>query len=272
MKRARLKLPDPDDLAYRRWVIGLEPPEMHREVLARLRGRRVLVGEAVRLWLDRNGCPAGDPFEVIPPGHLPLMLQRLTITTPFFSGGMGLLPLLPFGSLVERVPQAAAPHVPSARQSDMRAVIDEFQRRLLARCFTPLFSDALRLAEYEWLLRTLQGMREPRVPFRRTLQRRLRHGLTLSLNGRRYALPRGWGERCSATSPPEEVTRLLLAFRWACDAQAVKECVARWRKEWRVARAWDAWWQWLQAHPERLAEMASLLEPLQMQISASRVS
>lgn len=272
MRTPLLKLPDPDDLRLRRWVIGLDPARMHLEVCARLRGRKVLVGEAVRGWLMIRLVSAEPRAEAMPPGDLLLMLQRLTITTPLVGGGGVGVPLLPFGTLVERAPQPQGPGVPSVRQHYVRTVIEEFQRRLLERLFAPLFADAGRLAEYEWLLKTLQGLRERHAPFKKTLDRLLRRGRTLVVNGRRYTLTKTAEERLSATAPPEEVTRTLLATSWRCNAQDVKERVARWRKERAVAGAWDTWWQWLQAHPERLSELAYLLEPLDMRISAQRVS
>jgi len=245
---------DPSDLGLRSWIRGLSPEQIHREVRERLADREALVIAALRRW-PPNRPLTFDAFLA--------RLERITIDLFTVTGEADSCPALPFGALGQPGVQEmltledeeallveaclnALPPWPEETKARVRPVIRSIQRRFLDSVCTPLPRQLEGLDEYETVLKSLQSLRRPREPFRRTFKLLLlNRGRSLMLGARNYQVPDDWERRLSRRAPPHEIARLLLSNRWGKDMQAVKELVAAMKTERAIAQAWNRYGKWL---------------------------
>lgn len=155
----------------------------------------------------------------------------------------------------------AVPPWPEETKTRLRPVIRRIQRRFLDSVWTPLPRQLERLDEYETVLKSLQTLRRPGEPFRRTFKLLLlNRGRSLMLGARNYHVPEDWEPRLSRRAPPHEIARLLLSDRWGKDMQAVKELVAAMKKERAIAQAWNRYGKWLFVDPRRTAALLAIVK------------
>jgi len=112
----------------------------------------------------------------------------------------------------------------------------------------PTTAPERRLVHYEALLSSLQSIAQPRKSFRERLVKMVQRRQVLDVEGHEYHLPASTLDL--ELTEPAEVARLLLAGRWQTDAQAVKEIVARLRRERDIGLAWYQYSTWLDETPD----------------------
>lgn len=221
-------LPDPTDPALRRWVIGLTPERMYREVCARLRGRTDLEREAFAVWAFA-GFPGWPEGQAEVPLSLRLRLaERLTITSPLVSLGYSRIPLLPFGTLVNEWWQ------PVHRAGDL-------------------------LAEYERLHLALRRFRPAQGRLWSFLERRAGTDRCVRLAEILYPLPSPTSCTRDPAPEPARAAETLLSNRHATNARQIHTGLARAREEREIMKAWQQHGQWLLHHPTAGAELEAVL-------------
>ncbi len=147
---------------------------------------------------------------------------------------------------------------PEEELPKVRPLIEKFQRLWLTEVLAPLPRPrgTERLTEYEVLLKELRHRRQAPRDRRRFLEQ-LAADRTIKINGHVYTLPFNWRKR--GFFAPADIARLLLQKEWGRDPQAIKEEVARLRKERAIASAWAKYGAWLTHHRKQHHEIFSLV-------------
>lgn len=268
----RPRLPDPGDPKLRAWVIGRDPPAMHREVCARLRTRGFIEREAITQWTWAGfpGWPA-DQSEMPPTLRLRLA-ERLTIESPQCPLGWRLVPLLPPGALVDSPPVPTAPTIDTLDQLRTRDLLSAFQRALVREWWRPLDSDADFLTEYERLREISAARRTPT----RTVWQRLgvpddSRGL-LFLEEKRYRLPT-LEVRCRNPKPePAEAAALILEANGHGNERSIRRRLTLARTARKVRAAWIGYQDWLCTNPRAWAELEQVLPSMTRDVASPSAS
>ena len=253
------RLPDPGDPNLRAWVIGLDLPAMHREVCAFLRTRGFLTLEALADWTYAGfpGWPAGQ--SEMPPSLRLRLAERLTITVPLVPLGSSIVPLLPFGALVNSPPLPAAPTTGSPDQLRTLAVLGAFQARLAAAWWEPRSPHAALVTEHKQLRAALVKLQ----PADRRLWRVLFPGppgeAQHRIAGRSYPRPPKRIIRQNPRPAPSRAAAILMAGRLGLHAREVEARRARATREARIASAWSHYAEWLIRNPAARAQLDQLL-------------
>jgi hypothetical protein len=245
----------------RRWVIGLDPENMHQEILQRLGARWTVVRDA---FLYRDS--AADPNSTFP--SLTQFLERITIDDRRIELNgyhLSLLALLQADRLIWRRQDPTDPRVFYIGDPGIWADSDSIE--LTGENFVKRFyrewvlgipqHEQSFLTEYEQLLGALQQLRtaHPQPPRRDVLYSLLARQSTVKIAGQLYRVPTNWRDKLSGTPAPGEVARLLLSQRWHRGARSVKELLVRLRAESPIAAAWTAYGEWLGQEPTKLGDL-----------------
>jgi len=268
----RPRLPDPSDPKLRAWVIGRDPPAMHREVCARLRTRGFITVAALAQW-TWAGFPAWPAAHSEMPPSLRLRLaERLTIESPQCPLGWRLVPLLPPGSLVDSPPAPAAPTIDTPERLAARAVLSAFQARLIATWWEPRPSHAALVTEHSQLRAALVKMQ----PTDRRLWRVLfpdppgeaQHRIAR----RSYPRPPKRITRQNPRPAPSRAAAILMAGRLGLHAREVEARRARATREAMIASAWSHYAEWLIRNPAARAQLDQALPSMTRDVASPSAS
>jgi len=266
------RLPDPGDPKLRAWVIDLDPPAMHREVCARLRTRGFITLAALAEWTYAAfpGWPAAH--SEMPPSLRLHLAERLTITSPSVPLGRCLVPLLPFGALVNSPPVPAAPTIDTPDQLRTRDVLSAFQRALVHEWWRTHYPDNDLLTEYERLRENFAA--------RRTRSRTVWQHLGLSNDSRgplliqekRYRLPAPQVRRRNPNPEPAEAVHLFLEANGHGNERSIRRRLTLARTARKVRAAWDRYHDWLRTTAGTWAELDQLLPSMTRGVASHSAS
>jgi len=282
-------VPNPSNIAHRRWVLRQRPEDIHRIACERLHARWSLIRDAFLFWdsdrLDEmraertrkeRGALAGLRFP-----SLIVFLQCITIDDPVIERAGRLFPMMS----ADRPAEITGPmreqdvayvgHHPNSVENLCARFHDTFLREWLYHPSSDGPCDEHLFTEYQALYQELRqqqrqvgaarpGNSKPQPAFaRRRIWAETVAGLlsapTVTLAKKAYAVPHDWTDYVSSSCPPAELARVLLARAWRYDFQDVKERLVRLRREVPVRQVWTNYEQWLHAHPERLKELEVLI-------------
>jgi len=259
MRQRKPPLPDPTDPALRRWVLGISPEQMHREACAFLRGRADLVREAFAHW-SLAGFPSWPEHHSDMPLSLRLRLtERVTITSPLVRLGISIIPLLPFGTLVDPGPPRPAPGIRTPSELAAHQIIAAFQRTLIHEWWKPPTHDALLLAEHHTLYAALRSWRPANRRLWHALYTRAGSHREIRIPGHSYPLPRLNALTRESKAPPSRVAVDLLAHKHGINRTVLNAQLHSLRLEARIAIAWAGYAQWLADRPSARAELDRVL-------------
>ncbi len=263
----KVGLPDPMAVDLRRWVVGLPVERMHREVCAFLRGRADLVREAFAAWtlVGEPGWPEGA-------SDMPLALrlrlaERMAIAVPVASVGRLAIRLLPFGSLVDPGPPRPVGGIETPGQLARRAVVEEFQRRLIREWWKVDRRERELLAEYEAVHGHLRRFHPEDRRLWAFLERGAGRGRVVRISGISCPLPSPESCRREPKPEPARAAYILLARRHRTEPRAVDGRLSRARLERRIVGAWSEYGDWLRDHPGARAEIDQVLPQVTREIA-----
>ena len=282
-------VPDPSAIVYRSWTIERSPDELHRMVCERLRARWLWVRDAFVFWdvlrLDEmRAATTREQHRILAALRFPSLvsfLQCLTIDDPAVERDGRSFPMMStsgpreIGGPMREPDLAYVEHHPNSIANLRARFYDVFLREWLFHPSSDKPRDEPLLAEYQSLYQELRQRQKQvaasglgRAKSRPALVRRgiwaetierLLSAPTVTVGNKAFAVPRDWTDYVSASCPPSEVARVLLAHAWKHDFQDVKERLARLRRERPILRAWATYEAWFLAQSERLKELEVLI-------------
>lgn len=281
MRAPTLRLPSPSDVPLRKWVmmpfsaeakraygIDMLPeartpadhfPTFHRMVCARVRYRDCPVSDVVsRVMMAAAWQPDGFP-EPLPLAHILQLLERVTITVPWYPGGLGYKRDVLYGPLIVKRARVRSGDCPPPEVYLFRAALYDFKRGWVEWCCSAHDRDLVALQEYDTVYRELVALSHGGRPVRYILQELVGPDGRLSLGFWSCVLRPGWRLRAPDQEAPSAWAEFLLAEKWRCSVRDTKERRARARAEQEIARAWGAYGEWLGAHPEAISDLEPLL-------------
>lgn len=261
-KAPRPETPNPRDPRLRLWVINLAPDRMHAEVCRRLQDRWELIRQAFTSWMD-------DEFHEKRALKFPSLIQfleRVTINdlVAEWDENQHFLMLSDSGprDIREEHLTEELVHLMEHHPYSIQNLRSRIKEQLLDWLFLPTRYDDKSFDEYDVLRRDLKA-RQKALRRGRTgwinLVKELLSTDTVTLAGSTYQVPAHWKDLLSATSPPSQVARLLLATRWQCDMQAAKELLVGLKKEWPIRSAWAHYQQWLTTDLLRIKDIRNVI-------------
>lgn len=158
---------EPGDPGLRVWVVGLDPADIHVEVVRLLRARRAFLA-SLKLPPNKN----------MGARQVLVLLERMTVSTVRVESAYGPYPLLP--GLLEPEP---GKRMPTSVSRQAARSISRVLPWINAAISAP---PPQTVQQYDDLLHALQQLRRRGQPFTRTVARMLRGGHTLMLAGRSY--------------------------------------------------------------------------------------
>lgn len=281
MRRQSFRLHDPSDVDLRKWVLTpfWEPmeitdgnivrqpvgtaaddfPRFHRMVDARLQSRHCPVSDVgSRVMMTARWRPDGSP-EPLPLAQILQLLERLTITVPWYPGAWGYKGDVRYGPLTVDRAKAKERIGPPPEVYLYQAALDDFKRQWVEWCWRSHDRDVGALQEYDVVCGGLKKLSGDGRALRYVLLNSVGSEGRLHLGSWSYVLPRYWQTRCVWQESLSDWAETLLAFKWVSNTRAVKEQLRRARTEQRIAATWCGYGDWLCQHPEAAPELEHLL-------------
>ncbi len=298
------ELVDPFDVPAREWVIGLDPPNIHRTVRRRLFLRSLQSGT----YQPAGGLPTipPDTTRAVSQGQLYQLLESEPLETlrgPKFVRGSLLDDLL--GEFVEAHRTEAVPLEEVLRLLERvthtTMLEPKFNKKLAKKAAKVTYLDAmmtlgpgLKAQRRRWkeqLLRPQKrdcGLLENDEVIKQELAKLTSRGQEMrfalrALVGRdgrlilgpwscklgKHEWNRLWHNPRWRSKAPSEWAEELLAATSRRSTRAIKEQLARERKERKIETAWVAYGQWVSNHPQALRDIEYLLGGLPIQLPTS---
>ena len=183
-------------------------------------------------------------------------LERATIAAPRVRIGHSIQALLAGSES-----QAVYEYRPSAAEadSDSEALLDDVRRRFIIRFGRWVLDWPKRtrsLAEYEALLFELRHLKTQKARLSKVLSTMRQARPMIRVGDYEYKIPDPDG---LDLVEPAEVARVMLSQQWGLDRQAIRETIARMRKERPIAEVWQRYLSWLNERPPDLLKICRSL-------------
>lgn len=289
------ELVDPFDVTVREWVIGLDPTNIHPTVRRRLFIRSIPSGT----YTPAGGLPTIPPgtTRVLTLEQLAKLLESQPLQKlrkqPALLKGSLLSDLL--GEFLDahraggisladalRLLQGVTPTMALTPKSKKKLAqksgkvtfqeamvtlgpaLKEGRRRWRDRLLHPQEPNCRLLEDDEIIKRELDELKSQGQPIRFALRARVgRDGLlrlaTWSCELSTHEWDRLWRNPRWRSNAPSEWAEELLAAKTRSNTRAIKEELARERKERAIGAAWGAYGRWLTEHPDAVREIEFLL-------------